>query len=312
MNHKSIKSNTPQSGFSLIEMIIGLSVSISLIIIVIFSYMTLRRTFLLNTNIISMQHSAYVAEQILSRDIRTAGFAGCLRLNSGETIYHSANVQFDMDNRVHGYNSQQLPADMKFTENVIQHDSDIVVIEKISTDMALLKSLNKRKQYHIHELLMISDCSKRVIFYYTQNNLISELNNKNNFSIVAHIAPIEKIAFYIANTGRTTLSKSPIYALFRKNLWGENTEQTELVDGIDNMQVRYGIISPYSKQIIYYTASQINNWSHVSVIKIDLLFSSLGPVNFINQPMQYGNDKHKSPDERMRREWTITIGIREP
>lgn len=311
MNHQIENLKSSQSGFSFIEMIIGLAVSISLILIMIYSYMTIRRIYQLNVNIISMQNAAYAAEQILSRDIRTAGFAGCLRLDSAQTLHQPVNIQFDMDNRVRGYASDQLPKEMRFIAKEVKQGSDVIVIEKMANDPVLLKAINKRKKYHVHELLMISDCANRVIFQYTQNNLIAALNNKNEFSAIAQIAPLEKIVFYIATTGRTTSNRAPIYALYRKNLWGEDSEQTEIVDGIENMQIRYGIKSPYNEQINYYTALQIHNWSQVSVIKINLLLSSKGPVNFIHQPVQYGDDKLNATDDRLLREWFFTIAIRE-
>ena len=144
-----IKLTSSPLGFSLIETLIAVAISISFTLILTYSYMTIRRLYQLNQNMITMQNKAFIAQQLLSRDIRTAGFIGCERLTSSMELHHPDNVNLTMESRLHGYSSNNLPAEMKFAAKDISPDSDVIVVEKMSNDISLLKDINSRKKYYL-------------------------------------------------------------------------------------------------------------------------------------------------------------------
>ncbi|NOZ37984.1 MAG: prepilin-type N-terminal cleavage/methylation domain-containing protein [Gammaproteobacteria bacterium] len=122
----------------------------------------------------------------------------------------------------------------------------------------------------------------------------------------------------IRNTGRINNRGQSIYALYCNG--------NELVEGIENMQVLYGVDTDYSRDYItdqYFTSNQVPNqdWSRVVTLRIallassvderasaasaktfDLLGTTLGPYN--------GTVTGIASDQKIRRVYTTTILLR--
>lgn len=300
------------NGYSLLETLLSVAISISLSLIIIYSYVTVRRIYQVNVNMNRMQNVAYFAQQLLAHDIRTAGFIGCIKLSSNVNIQHPSDIDLTTNNSLHGYASNQLPADMKSIAKVVVPGTDLIVIEKMSDQLMPLTTIVKHSIYMNNELIIISDCNKAKIVRYPGDSVItSEINKQDNFSSLAQTAPLVKVVYYISDTTRKTLKGEPILALYRKNLWGIKNEQTEIIDGIENMQIRYGIKSNTSKQINYSPATQITDWTNIVAVKIYLLLISMADVNYIKQPYQFMGEKLIASDQRMRREWVVITALRE-
>ncbi len=296
-------------GFSLLEVLLSAALSITLCFIVCYSYLTVRRIYQLNINLNEMQNTAYFAERTLEQDIRAAGFIGCIKLTSDLMMQHPPGIEFTVKDILQGFKSDQLPSVMQSIAKDIVPGTDIIVVKKMSFQLMSLKSAMKHTSYSKNEFLIASDCNQaRVVRYSTA--MLS--NEKDNFSNIAQVAPAEKIIYFIGNTGRKSPSGEPTYALYRKNLWGVKSQQTEIIDGIENMQFRYGMKSVISNnKLTYLSSSQVTDWSKIVLVKIDLLLISKGDVNYINQPYQFMGEKLTAPDRRLRREWIAIVALRE-
>lgn len=292
-------------GFSLLEVLLAASLSISLCIILIHSYITVRRLYLLNIDLNHMLNTAYFAEKILVHDIRTAGFIGCAKLSPDVTIQHPPDVNFTANTILQGYESGHLPSDMHSIAQSVVPGTDIISIEKMSSQ---IKSVTKRTGYAHHELLIATDCTKAKIIRYSENTFKSGLAG---FTNQVQIAPLEKIIYYIGDTARKTSSGEPIFALYRKNLWSVKNQQIEIIDGIENMQIRYAVKSSYNGSLSYLSDRQITDWSKVVAVKIFLLVVSSHDVNYINQPNQFMGEKLITVDKKLRRERVVIIALRE-
>jgi type IV pilus assembly protein PilW len=91
---------------------------------------------------------------------------------------------------------------------------------------------------------------------------------------------LTKMMYYIGDTNRKNSAGQKIYALFQKPL---NNERLELVTGVDNMQLTYGVLAS-DTTIAYYTAAQILDWQKVVSVNMNLLFHSEEPVLRVSQP----------------------------
>jgi type IV pilus assembly protein PilW len=82
--------------------------------------------------------------------------------------------------------------------------------------------------------------------------------------------------YYVADTGRKNNKGQPIYSLFMKTL---GSEREELVEGVKDLQVHYGISLPGQQSInAYVSANQITNWRLVRSVDIALIFAPSNKV----------------------------------
>lgn len=292
-------------GFSLLEVLLAAALSMSLCIIIFYSYTTVRRLYLLNIDLNQMQNTAYFAETILAQDIRTAGFIGCVKLAPDLIIQHPSDINFTESTILQGYESNHLPADLRSIAKTIVPDTDSIIIEKMSDQ---INPINKHNGYIHNELFIASDCNNAKIIRYSANHFKSSFAG---FSNLSQVAPLEKIIYYIGITTRTTSSGEPIYALYRKDLWRDKNQQIEIIDGVENMQIRYAVKSSYNNTLNYFSSSQITDWSRVIAVKVYLLVVSSHNVNYINQASQFMGEKLITTDKRLHREWTMIIALRE-
>lgn len=99
-------------------------------------------------------------------------------------------------------------------------------------------------------------------------------------------------------------------ALFKKN---DTSAAQELVEGIENMQILYGVDTdtPHDGANYYVPADPAPNWSNVVSIRISLLAVSLDD-NLTSQPLPYTyNGATTTPsDRKLRRVFNTTIAVR--
>lgn len=73
-------------GFSLVELLVGMTIGLLLVTGVVSVFVGNRQSSDLNAAIASMQESARYALDTIARDVRSAGFQGCLGVQSGATV----------------------------------------------------------------------------------------------------------------------------------------------------------------------------------------------------------------------------------
>ncbi len=91
----------------------------------------------------------------------------------------------------------------------------------------------------------------------------------------------------------------------------------ELVEGIENMQIRYGVAANSSKSspiTSYATAAGVADWDSVKSVRIALLVRTLNEINGLDSDTSTysvnGVDVVAPSDRRLRHVFTTTIGIR--
>lgn len=120
----------------------------------------------------------------------------------------------------------------------------------------------------------------------------------------------EQFAFFISTTERQNKLGNFINALYTK--YRTNSTKRELLPGIDDMQISYGVINNSADENIadYVTASKVHDWKKIRAVKIALLLSSELPV--LTQPESTEFADKKLPASRfLRREWDVYVALRE-
>lgn len=326
-------------GFSLIEFLIAAGLSALLLAGVLNIYFSNKKTFQYNIGLARLQENARTAIYRLNEDVRMTGFIGCPRLRDIE--HYETIPQLSSSTVIAGFHQGQTTSPYPLTFALTKiigsavSGSDILIVQE--SDSQLLNAsasdsdtlvVSGNPEYKINEELLISNCN------HIHFDHIARLNYSNGLSIVgltqglfdpgknenpyakeshSQISNWHTYIYYIAKTGRKNLAGQSIFALYRRDLSASRMLSTELAEGVDDMQIRYGIIDAHRSALQYFSANQmpLAAWKSVRSVQIKLLLSSI--ENITDKPQSYFflGKKHTPSDRRLRYEWDSVIGIRE-
>lgn len=121
-------------------------------------------------------------------------------------------------------------------------------------------------------------------------------------------AKITTMAYFIGDTNRVNRLGMPILGLFEK---ADGEDRLELAAGVEQMQILYGVSDNSNKSLHYYQAVEINDWSMVGGVQIDLLVNSIEPA--LKQPHSYHfHGQTIIPvDLLIHNPWSIYVHLRE-
>jgi type IV pilus assembly protein PilW len=181
------------------------------------------------------------------------------------------------------------------------------------------------------DLLFIADCEKGDIFRASSTptdtlehalqggdgNNPSDYNSRTDFKKRygqnALITKLRANTYYVAPAGRTYDGQA-VSALHRVDMSGNSVE---LVEGVEDMQVLYGIDGDANKVADrYVTANNVSDWAQVVTIKVYLLVNSVARATDTVADYLYSpkGDGYQTPagenDRRLRREFSFVTSVR--
>ncbi|MGH8452930.1 MAG: PilW family protein, partial [Nevskiales bacterium] len=306
-----------QDGTGLIEVMISVTLGLLLLVALLAAYNDSKATFRVQDSVSRLQENARYAIHLISRDLRMAGYRGCVRDSTVASIKNTLNTSsaflYDFETPVQGFegntNGSWTPAlDTSLTS--VTPGTDVLVIRgtpdnsafirqempTTSADLKLSDNLNP-KPVEIGDIVMISDCLGSAIFQITHYT-VSNGNIVHNTGVVVpppgnatqdlgRRYPVGSRLFKVSTTRyfirASSNSSSP--ALWRRV--GDAAAQ-ELVEGVQNMQIQYGVDSdgdlmPNS----YVNASTSPNFRNVVSVRIALLFRSLEIASTDRDPRSF-------------------------
>ncbi|WP_020674724.1 PilW family protein [Geopsychrobacter electrodiphilus] len=340
------KKKMGQGGMSLVELLVALTISLVLLAGVYQVFTGSTTSNRENEQFARLQENARFAMEILGREIRVAGYSGCsntLPVNNLNPAGTGYIAQFlDFANGVQGNNwngAGWTPAiDATVITNAV-NGSDILTVRSLDrTDRIEITGSNinsanlavvARNSINQGEIVIVSDCRGGDIFQVTNNNTSATLahgvstnpgnlspNLSKGYNAGAEVFKFRSQIFYIRN------NPAGVPSLYRLR-WDGTTGAfgtmvaEELVQGVENMQVRYGIDTNGDRQVdSYVTAAGVANWTQVVAVRVGLLFQSdingKTPVDTSSYDLDGdGVNEFNPPDERrMRRVFKTTIAIR--
>ena len=267
-----------KNGFSIIELMVATTLSLLLLTALTEIYLGSKKNYQEQLAIARLQENGRLATFILSKNIRTTGYTGCLagRLNDA----------------IRGYNSSNAPS---YVRNKVKSSTDVIIIKKADTNITHLAADVTKYSSSIkvtgsnpattsdHQLL-IADCLHSELI--TANNdsgktIMTNSKLKYDYQTAdTELAQYTEIAYFISKTSYKDATGQPVYALYESINQGN---KQELVDNIQNMRIEYGMNSNY------YPANAITTWNKVRSVYIVLDLTI--------------NNLHK--------EWPIYIALRE-
>ncbi|QEW05257.1 PilW family protein [Nitrincola iocasae] len=340
------KPKTHQSGLSLIELMISMVLGLLILAGVIQVFASTQQAYRTQEAMSRIQESGRYATEVLSRNIRQAGYKGGCGSNVDINILLD-EAHSDYDAAVHalgagleGWNNSSGTYAASMAGYVA--NTDVLLVKHASTNSGVTASGNTPSQAANINLTGSSDIPKGQIVMVAdddacdifQNASSVNANNLNRGNPGAGIGPGNKLP---ANTNpfsksysdnmRIMLFQSDLYyigastdpnntALRRIRFGGSGAAvDEELVDNIINMQIRYGVDTSGDKRVdAYITANNVTDWDDVVAVRISLLARSehanILPNNMTGIPFDGATFNAPAGDRRMYQAFNTTIGVR--
>lgn len=265
--------NLPQVGFTLVELMVAMTIGMFLSAGVISLLIGTRQSYRATEDMAGVQESGRFAIEYLGRNIREAGFR---EYDTATTLVSRGEIPDPIIFGWEGAGSDPTPADITLTTYASQTD-----------------------------ILRI-----RYRYYFDQPT-----PTPGTFGVRENL-------FYIGTMsagGEPGLRQRRIdtfpYPARPSSEIDTDTVHQELLEGVYNMQVRYGIDTNRNNQINnYVNADAVSNWEQVIAVRIDLLVGSRED-NLVDAPMTLlfelnDGSFFTAPDRRIYQAYSTNIALR--
>jgi type IV pilus assembly protein PilW len=330
---KNNASMTPkQSGMTLIEIMIAMLIGVFLVGGILQVFINTKQSYRVVEGQSRLQENARFAIDLMTQDIRMAGFRGC---NSQSTLTNHLNTPtsflYNFNTSLQGFESTSATAWTPAIDAAITSPnggSDVITIRKAEgqgnvvtahADGVADLTLANVTDLASGSVVVVSDCAAADAFQVTTSpmptaapfvishaatgtapgNATQPLSQSFNGG---QVYPINTISYYVRdNNGQPSLYRRV----------GASDAQ-ELVEGIEQMQILYGEDTNADKVPDYYVAANsVVNMANVVSVRISLLVRSMDD-NLASQAQDYTyNGATTTPtDLRIRRVFNATIALR--
>ncbi|MFA6409559.1 MAG: PilW family protein [Gammaproteobacteria bacterium] len=287
-----------QGGFGMLELLVACVLSFVLIASLFQVYLTTNSAYRKQADLAERAENIRVATQILVNNIRSAGYAGCARLQDLQKAKHytehaSALFNFTAENSLRGFTSQYPPA---YLQDKIIPGNDILVVQSAASSVTRTYDSVVGSSFLVaanpatpsNKVLLLSTCQNAELFTSkeTGGQVITLQNDEKlryNYAVKEQpeVGSFTEIAYFIGDSGSFDVKGAPLYSLYEVINRGN---KEEVLGGVNSMQIRYGI-DLKGRGVIdnYLTAAEVDNlkaWIRVKSVKITLqLRSNLGDID---------------------------------
>jgi type IV pilus assembly protein PilW len=321
-----------QKGLSLIELMISITLGLMLMLGVLNVFLGSKGAFVSQQAISRIQESGRFAIDYMNKEIRMAGFLGCAsnvddsRITT--TLGSPNTFRWNYKTIVRGYTSadeddlglEDLVEDTDVLEIVSASGAQVLVTADTTTDsLTTTESLCASGGLCANDILVASDCQKAQIFQATAvggttiNHSAGDTPGNTTtvwadqlFSVGAEVIKMRKLLFYIKDNA------GGVPSLW---LW-DNGVNTELIEGVDDMAIQYGIDTNNDDVPNEYedaSAVAAADWINVKSVHLELLVRT-PEDSILTEPQVYsfplGSAKVTAADRAMRQVFVTTVAVR--
>lgn len=311
-----------QAGLSLVELLISMTLGLFVMAGILQILMTSKVTYRVQEAVGRVQENGRYAIDLIARDIRTAGYAGCTRLANLQDNPNgllTGTAAFDADGFLWGADS--LPVGNALGATPMTDSLTVRAMSPnalpLQSDMAGAASAinvpTTGLDWAVGDLMMIANCEAFDLF------IVTGMSGTNPVSITpttalsrpyaagSLVGPLRDYTYAVKpDTGN---ANTP--TLWRIETGRDTTPATELpspiAEGVTDLQVRYLVGTDYV------AASGITDWSDVQAVRVSLLVESREENVLPASRAVYFNGA-MAPDadgsRRMRQVFTTTAGTR--
>lgn len=337
------------SGFSLVELMVAMALSLILLAGVLTIFASSRTTYETTDRLSRIQESGRFALDSIVRDLRASGYLGCSkRADFTNTLNSPTTALNNFEIPVQGFDAQGsswLPTLDATTAPSAEPGSDALVVrlprgdfepvrvvegEFMSSTTADVVIEETPALIQTGDVVQISDCNGRAVFQVTDNtagvlkheiqaatsdesgtkpgNAINDIGYA--FTDSAELVPVQSVVYYLRD-GSTPGAGTSLWRHVSRSASAE-----ELVEGVENMQLAFGVAS--GNAITYLRADQVTaaNWANVRTVRIALLVRSLSEYGADTDQKDYsllgslGTTVPNPGDRHLRQVFTTTVNVR--
>lgn len=308
------------SGLTLIELMIAMVLNLTLLAGAFSIYISNQSLYRTGEGLAQVQENLRIASDYLNRGVRMAGSGfSCSDIDSIENLLKTPDAfSFDYEQIIVGYNNgENLPTEL---QGKVLENTDVLVLRggygtgarlegEMNNSSATLKTtVIDPAPFETGDVVAITDCRSASIFQitnYTNSNGNVVYNTGSNtpgnisknfsrsYPAGASVIKTRTLAYYI---GENEFGQA---ALFQYKNEGNSSQEIEIVDGIENMQLTFSEDRDddgYPDG--YYSSNDIVSWDKVVSARFELLASSQ-EGNLLESPAEYTlNDQKVIPKDR--------------
>ncbi len=311
MNAPARSSVRSAAGFSLVEIMVAMLVSLFLLAGVFQLYLGNQQTSRLGSGVADLQQTGQFALDELAGNLRMAAFQGCadairvpaqVRALNTPTTNLAATAVRGFEVAANGtWTGGAAPAN--WNGAVPRPLSDVLQVQggsravvnlasTMSSDSAQVALASNPDNIVAGEMVLIADCSAVNVFRVTSVTggltLVHTTSDNSSASLskpyvhtglnAAQAARFNSWIYFVRDSGRDAADGSDIFSLFRLDTSRTGQTAQELVEGVEHLQVLYGQRVPNSANINYFTAPSVTDWTRIVAVKVALLVASRDPV----------------------------------
>ena len=362
-SYSAVKQRS-QRGFGLIELMISVTLGLLLSAAVIQVFLASSTSSQIQDSLAQVQETGRFSMHFIAKEIRMSGYMGCasrgMSRESAEDFSDAVEVialpadavnftPQDMitgaDNVVNGNAWDALPG----TDVLILRpgsDSNAQVESVADDDMSEVRISDNVAGFEQGDFVLLADCQKAAIFrvsnepkkpgegattlLHAQGTYNSQSTRSGGkFGPSAEILGLDEVRLFVRDTGRTNDAGNQINALFlrRRSVGGGGvlSNAIELVEGVENMQLLYGVDTNGDFSINQYLAAGAisanpavtPNWGQVVSVKAQLtVVANQGNVvgedgsADAQQVVDINGNAVANPDGRLRQVFTNVFALR--
>lgn len=311
----------PQAGFSLVELMVALLISLFLIAGVIQVFLGSKQTYTLNEGVARLQENVRYAFDRISADLSAAGYMGCNDSSDTNAEGNLVIVNALTDDTSTQYNFTN-PIDG--TNNAGPNGSDILSIRRAmtassvpladvmgsaSSDIQLDSSHPNYGSLQQWDIIALSDCASTSIFMITNDPTTSggllehatgvvapatspNVGQSNATTTIAGVDHNDLQAHYgsdEASAATSTRVATRTYAIQASQFGTGNSlymNGDELVEGVDDLQVLYGVDNdgtPGVDQYVTANDAALTDMNQVAAVRISLTLNTVSGIQVEGQ-----------------------------
>lgn len=313
-----------QSGFGLIELMIAMTIGLILLGGIGYVFIGSRAAFRTTENLSRIQENARYALDMMSRDIRMAGYVGCGNIASMmvKTIANPPVPEMTAGNALLGYNNG---SGWTNPSSITRAAGDVLsIMGAFSGGVNLAGNLapqNSNVQingnpdgFATGDVLIVTNCVNADVFKATTvssgGGTIITVNHSNSSNTGNRVGTYGPDAFVMRmNQYSYFIGTNPAgnRALYRVGL---NGQAEELVEHVHDMQMRYGLDTNTDGTVDNYSTTP-GTWAQVVSVTVNLLLRS--PDNNLSTATQsatFDNATFTAPDRRLYQVYSATVAVR--
>ncbi|MCB1800974.1 MAG: PilW family protein [Gammaproteobacteria bacterium] len=331
-----------QAGLTLVELMVATTLSLVLLAGVLVVFSANKATYQLQNGLGALQENGRYAVRQIAADLQQAGYGGCLsphlvyREDGPPRVINIASspptylTEFQNGTFLVGRNDQagtltiggvnMVPGtDSIEIRGPLRSNINMVSGPMLTTDPITI--VGAASGFATNEYLLISDCGSATILR-AASVTAGSTTTTITYSGGALAAPYQGDAvvmefathtYFVGSTGRNNASGQAITALYR---WDGAGSATELVDGVENMQIEYALDTDADGRIEQFVSAGVGiDLTQAVAVRISLLLNSIEGAGADEVPYTYfpSGSTQISPgtgDYRLRQEFSSVVSIR--